>query len=92
VTAISSWGRIQTGFLDRTVSISGTDYRYRVFVPAEFNKKKSWPVVLFLHGSGERGEDGLIQTDVGIGHAIRLKNSRFPFIVVMPQCRENKIW
>jgi predicted peptidase len=92
VTALSSWGRVQTGFLDRAVSVSGIDYRYQVFVPADFNKKKSWPVVLFLHGSGERGEDGLIQTDVGIAHAIRLKNSRFPFIVVMPQCRENKIW
>jgi predicted peptidase len=92
LTALSAWGRVQTGFLDRTVSVSGTDYRYQVFVPAEFNKKKTWPVVLFLHGSGERGEDGLIQTDVGIGHAIRLKNSRFAFIVVMPQCRENKIW
>ena len=34
----------------------------------------------------------MIQTDVGIGHAIRLKNSRFPFIVVMPQCRKEKVW
>jgi predicted peptidase len=87
-----TWARVQTGFLDRTVNVSGIDYRYQVFVPSDFSKKKSWPVVLFLHGSGERGDDGLIQTDVGIGHAIRLKNSRFPFIVVMPQCRENKIW
>ena len=91
-TALPALARVQTGFLDRTVSVSGTSYRYQVFVPADFSKKKSWPVVLFLHGSGERGDDGLIQTDVGIGHAIRLKASRFPFIVVMPQCRENKIW
>ena len=91
-TALSSFGRVQTGFLDRAVTVSGVTYRYQVFVPAEFAQKKSWPVVLFLHGSGERGDDGLIQTEVGIGHAIRVKNSRFPFIVVMPQCRENKIW
>jgi predicted peptidase len=91
-TALPALARVQTGFLDRTVSVSGTNYRYQVFVPADFSKNRSWPVVLFLHGSGERGNDGLIQTDVGIGHAIRLKNSRFPFVVVMPQCRENKIW
>ena len=91
-TVLPAFARTQTGFLDRTVSVSGTTYRYQVFVPAEFSKKKSWPVILFLHGAGERGADGLIQTDVGIGHAIRLKNSRFPFVVVMPQCLENKIW
>lgn len=88
----ASSARVQTGFLDRTVTISGTSYRYQVFVPADFSKDKLWPVVLSLHGSGERGDDGLIQTDVGIGHAIRLKNSRFSFIVVMPQCRDKKIW
>src|ERR1700704_1194007 len=87
-----AFGRVQTGFLDRRVTISGSDYRYQVFVPADFSKKKSWPVILFLHGAGERGDDGLIQTDVGIGHAIRLNNSRFPFIVVMPQCRKEKVW
>ena len=91
-TALPSLARTQTGFLDRTVTVSATTYRYQVFVPADFSKKKSWPVILFLHGAGERGADGLIQTDVGIGHAIRLKNSRFPFVVVMPQCLENKIW
>jgi predicted peptidase len=85
-------GRVQTGFLDRTVTVSGVNYRYQVFVPSDFSKKKAWPVVLFLHGAGERGDDGLIQTEVGIGHAIRLKNSRFPFVVVMPQCRAEKIW
>ncbi len=91
-TALPALARVQTGFLDRTVTVSGVTYRYQVFVPADFSSKKSWPVILFLHGSGERGSDGLIQTDVGIGHAIRLKSSRFPFVVVMPQCSENKIW
>lgn len=92
ITALSAFCRVQTGFLDRAVTVAGVTYRYQVYVPAEFSTKKSWPVVLFLHGSGERGDDGLIQTEVGIGHAIRVKSSRFPFIVVMPQCRENKIW
>jgi predicted peptidase len=77
-TALPSVARTQTGFLDRTVTISATTYRYQVYVPADFSKRKSWPVILFLHGAGERGSDGLLQTDVGIGHAIRLKNSRSP--------------
>jgi predicted peptidase len=91
-TALPSLARTQSGFLDRTVTISATTYRYQVYVPADFSKKKSWPVILFLHGAGERGSDGLLQTDVGIAHAIRLHSSRFPFVVVIPQCGEGKIW
>jgi predicted peptidase len=84
--------RVQTGFLDRTIEISGIAYRYQVYVPAGYRSKKSWPVILFLHGAGERGSDGLLQTDVGIGHAIRQNPSRFPLIVVFPQCPLGKIW
>jgi predicted peptidase len=82
----------ETGFLDRTVSISGVAYRYQVYVPADWDKSKKWPVILFLHGSGERGSDGLLQTDVGLPHAIRKHSDRVPFIVVMPQCRMGRIW
>jgi predicted peptidase len=84
--------RIETGFLDRTVTVAGTEYKYQVFVPDHWTKKKKWPVVLFLHGAGERGDDGLIETEVGVGTAIRRDRSRFPAIVVMPQCRKNVWW
>jgi predicted peptidase len=90
--AVAASARVQTGFLDRTVSVSGNSYRYQVYVPADFRSKKTWPVILFLHGAGERGSDGLLQTDVGIGHAIRHDASRFPFIVVFPQCGKETIW
>jgi predicted peptidase len=40
--------------------------RYQVFVPRDWNKNQKWPVILFLHGAGERGDDGLIQTEVSI--------------------------
>lgn len=81
-----------TGFLDRTVTVSGEVYRYQVYVPQNFDSKKKWPVILFLHGVGERGNDGVLPTDVGIAHAIRLNASRFPFIIVIPQCRNDKRW
>jgi len=82
----------ETGFLNRTVNTGGSTYRYQVFVPANWDKHKKWPVLLFLHGAGERGEDGLLQTEVGIGHAIRTGAAQFQFIVVMPQCWTNKLW
>lgn len=78
--------KADTGFLDRTVTVAGATYRYQVFVPNNWTKKQKWPVVLFLHGYGERGETGLPQTDVGIGRAIRMSDKPVPFVVVMPQC------
>src|ERR1044071_1140702 len=54
--------RVETGFLDRTVAVGGQSYRYQVYVPADYPAKAAWPVILFLHGSGERGADGLMQT------------------------------
>jgi predicted peptidase len=81
-----------TGFLDRTLSLHGTTYKYQVFVPDNWSPKQKWPIILFLHGSGERGEDGLLQTDVGLPHAIRKNRSRFPVIVVIPQCLTGHWW
>lgn len=84
--------RPETGFLDRTISVAGETYRYQVFVPSNWNRHEKWPVILFLHGAGERGDDGVFQTDVGIGHAIRQNAARFPFVIVMPECRKEKFW
>jgi len=81
-----------TGFVDRTLTLGGETYRYQVYVPADYDRSRTWPVVLFLHGGGERGSDGLIQTEVGIGSAIRRFSSRFPAIVVMPQARPPLGW
>ena len=82
----------ETGFLDRTVAVQGTNYKYQVFVPETWSPKQKWPVILFLHGAGERGDDGLIQTQVGIGRAIREHRDRFSAIVVIPQCRKENWW
>ncbi|TWT41016.1 Alpha/beta hydrolase family protein [Phycisphaerae bacterium RAS1] len=81
-----------TGFLFKTVSIGTETYNYSVYVPPEYDADAAWPCVLFLHGSGERGSDGLLQTEVGIGSAIRRNRALIPAIVVMPQCRPGMTW
>ncbi len=83
---------IETGFLNRTVKVGDETYRYQVYAPRDWNKKRKWPVILFLHGAGERGDDGLIQTEVGLGSGVRRYSDRFPAIIVMPQCRKNSWW
>ncbi len=82
----------ETGFLDRTITLQGVDYRYQVFVPEDWTPHEKWPVILFLHGAGERGDDGVRQTGIGIGAAIRGNRSAVRAIVVMPQCRKNLWW
>lgn len=84
--------RQNTGFLDRLVTVGSETYRYQVYVPADYTADKQWPVILFLHGGDERGADGLLPTEVGIGTAIRRNNSRFPAIVVFPQVRLDHRW
>jgi predicted peptidase len=81
-----------TGFLNRAVTVDGVSHRYQVYVPAEYSRARRWPVILFLHGSGERGTDGLLQTEVGLGGGIRRHAERWPAIVVFPQAPPEHRW
>lgn len=90
--ATTLFARHETGFLNRVTKVNGTEYKYVVYLPQDWSKDKKWPVVLFLHGSGERGDDGLAQSQVGLPGAVRLNPERFPFIIVMPQCRKEHWW
>src|SRR5260221_5413073 len=92
VGVAASLQQVQTGFLDRSVTLSGHAYHYQVYVPADYAMKPSWPAILFLHGAGERGDDGLVQTNVGLAPAIRQNPSRYPAIVVFPQVPRDSQW
>lgn len=81
-----------SGFLNKSMVVDGVTRYYVVYVPREYTPKKAWPLVVFLHGAGERGDDGLQQSDVGIGRAIRFHPERFPCVVVMPQCPKGVWW
>lgn len=73
------------GFHLRTLDVAGKPRKYTLFIPEGYDKTKPVPVVLFLHGAGERGTDGVIPAQVGLGAAIAQKPSAFPFIAVFPQ-------
>ena len=80
---------MQTGFLDRKTA---TAHPYVVYVPRNWTPTQRWPVILFLHGAGERGNDGLRPTQVGIGTAIRFRPERAQAIVVFPQAPNDERW
>jgi predicted peptidase len=89
--AASSQGQ-PTGFLDRTTTVEGQTFRYQVYVPRDYDPGRAWPVILFLHGAGERGSDGLLQTEVGLPSAIRRAPAGYPAIVVAPQVPLDGSW
>jgi predicted peptidase len=85
--------RAETGFLNRSVTVNGLRYPYQVYVPADYaSSTQRWPVILFLHGAGERGTDGLLHTHVGLPPAIRRSASKYPALVVMPQSPTDSTW
>jgi acetyl esterase/lipase len=84
----------ETGFLNRRIELHGISYRFQVYLPEEWRRDdhKQWPIILFLHGRGERGEEGMWQTQIGLPQALRDHPDRWPFIVVMPQCPIPAYW
>jgi predicted peptidase len=66
---------------------------YRLLLPENYDGKKKYPVILFLHGRGESGIDNELQLTHGaklfLLDSIRKK---YPAIIVFPQCRETSYW
>lgn len=75
----------QTGFLQRSLRLGRDEVNYSVFVPHGWDRRAGRAGVLFLHGAGETGTDGVLPTTVGMGPAIRKREARFPFLVAFPQ-------
>lgn len=80
-------------FVGRAVELDGQTAYYQVFVPRTAAASRGdLPVVLFLHGSGERGRDGRRQTQAGLGPYLRQHASTFPALVVLPQTPDGQEW
>lgn len=79
--------RISSGisFDRKSISIGNLTIRYLVHRPPNYSRDSKWPVILFLHGSGESGNDGVRQMRVGLGPTLRRYPDRYPGLVVMPQ-------
>ena len=84
--------RVETGFLNRVATVGDRSFRYQVYVPADYASRTDWPVILALHGAGERGSDGMLQTTVGLAPAVRKEPNRYPAIIVFPQVPTDSAW
>lgn len=66
---------------------------YRLLKPKDLKENQKYPVVLFLHGMKERGNDNEQQLNFITTPFLNEKNrNEFPCFVVVPQCPENELW
>jgi len=71
----------------------GKPLPYRLLRPHPFDPAKEYPLVLFLHGAGERGMDNVRQLKNGVGvFAREVNRTKFPCFVVVPQCESTLMW
>lgn len=79
-------------FLFREFKYEGNILPYRILEPKE-SKKKKFPLIIFLHGSGERGDNNISQLTHGGNFFLeKAQKKRFSSYVVFPQCQVNNRW
>jgi len=81
--------------LEARVFDDGKEHKlsYRLLKPKDFDPKKSYPMVVFLHGSGERGSDNVAQMKHGVPQfASEANMAKYPCFLVVPQCPSGKQW
>ncbi|MDR2863140.1 MAG: prolyl oligopeptidase family serine peptidase, partial [Puniceicoccales bacterium] len=72
---------------------SGYKLQYRLLQPEKIEPGKKYPIVLFLHGMGERGDDNARQVRNGVERlALPELRSKYPCFVIVPQCPGNSFW
>jgi len=72
-------------------SAAGKKLLYRLFKPSGYDDKQKYPLVLFLHGAGERGDDNQAQTKNGVRFFLQ-NQAKYPCFIIAPQCPGKFQW
>lgn len=68
------------------------NFQYVQYLPKDYDPSKKYPLVFFLHGAGERGNDLDVAMRYGFMQHVREDGAEYPFIFLAPQCPHNKYW
>ena len=68
------------------------NFKYAQYLPKDFNETKKYPLMIFLHGAGESGDDLDVACRHGYMKYVREENAEYPFICIAPQCPKGKYW
>jgi predicted esterase len=82
-------------FVARSHTFEGVTIPYRLFIPDNYATSTKYPLVLALHGSGQRGTDNLIQvqsTRMATSWADPVNQAKYPCFVIAPQCPPSQDW
>lgn len=82
---------LQAKSFDKSIQ-KDVSLNYWLYLPAEYGKaEKKWPLMMFLHGIGERGSDLNRVNANGIAKLVA-EGKEFPFILISPQCPGDVFW
>jgi predicted peptidase len=74
-------------------SVAGEVLNYRLLKPKDFKPSGNYPLVIFLHGAGERGDDNKAQLVHGMKEFCKPEwREKFKCYVLAPQCPKNHKW
>jgi predicted peptidase len=80
-------------YLRKEFMLGGNTLPYRMLYPENYDKTKKYPLILFLHGAGERGSDNEKQLVHGAKLFVTDANRKaFPAIILIPQCPDDSFW
>jgi predicted peptidase len=80
-------------FEARTFGDRGFALPYRLLKPKDYDLNAKYPLVVFLHGAGERGNDNFKQLVHGMNDFASDENmAKYPAFVIAPQCPDDRKW
>jgi predicted peptidase len=83
--SMESMQPVPGGFSAGSYTNGGITYRYQIFFPRNYDARRQWPTIVALHGSGEKGSDGVLHVEGGLGKYVRSHAATFPAVVIFPQ-------
>lgn len=87
-SAINAKAPQSTGMSVQKFTLSdGSTHKCSVFLPFAYASRDKWPTIVFLQGLFEGGSDGVKNTTVGLGPAIKKRAATFDYIAIFPQSR-----
>jgi pimeloyl-ACP methyl ester carboxylesterase len=89
----SAWERDRRWWFGLKQRTGDARIPHLLYLPREYDAggEERWPLVLFLHGSGEVGDDLDLLRQAGLARLAE-EGRRFPFILLVPQCRGEWFW
>jgi len=83
--------RLQEFHISRLPVSEQLDIDFLLYFPKDYNPDKKWPLLIFLHGRGERGDD-LERVKIHGPTKLIKAGQDFPFIIAAPQCPDTTRW